>query len=106
MAVLIEGVHALGAHQVHALLSVWESVLNPDAIVLLNSIKHLVRLCIEPASIQTAGSTHIAQAVLQRHRQCACVRQSVSIVPGSQLSSTGTVNGCMALASSMHASDL
>ena len=54
MAIFVEGEHALGAHQVHALLRIWKGVLYPDAIVLLHSIKELVGLRIQSASVQAA----------------------------------------------------
>ena len=54
VTIIVEREHALGANQVHALLSIWEGVLYPDAIVLLNSIKELVCLWIESASVQAA----------------------------------------------------
>ena len=64
VAILIKGEHALRAHQVHALLSIWEGVLNPDAVVLFNSIKDLVSLCVEPPSVKTAADTyHDAEAI-------------------------------------------
>lgn len=52
--ILIEREHALGSNQVHALLRIREGVLDPDAIVLLHSIKQLVRLSIQATSVQTA----------------------------------------------------
>ena len=54
MAIVIEGEHALGAHEVHALLRIWEGVFYPDAIMLLHCIKELVGLWIQSAGVQTA----------------------------------------------------
>ena len=54
VAVIIEGEHALGPDQVHALLCVREGVLYSDAIMLLHSVKKLVCLRIQPTSVQTA----------------------------------------------------
>ena len=55
VTVIVEGEHALCPDQVHALLSIREGVLYPDAIVLLHSIKQLVSLWVQTASIQTAA---------------------------------------------------
>lgn len=57
VSVLVEGEHALGAHQLHRLLGIREGVLDADAVVLLNSVKQLVRLGVEAASVQAAGCT-------------------------------------------------
>ena len=57
--VLVEGEHALGAHQVHGLLSIWEGVLNAYAVVLLHGVKEAVRLWIEAPCVQTAHGTTV-----------------------------------------------
>lgn len=54
MTIIVEREHAFGANQVHALLGIWEGVLYPDAVVLLNSIEELVCLWIQSASVQAA----------------------------------------------------
>ena len=55
VTIIIEGEHALGPDQVHALLCVREGVLYSDAVMLLHSIKELVCLRVQPTSVQTAG---------------------------------------------------
>ena len=52
VAVSVEGEKSLGPDQVRDLLGIWESVLDPDAVVLLNSIKQSVGLAIQATSVQ------------------------------------------------------
>jgi hypothetical protein len=52
VSILIEREHALGAHQLHGLLGIWEGVLDVDAVVLLNSLKQLVGLRVQATCVQ------------------------------------------------------
>lgn len=64
VAIVVEGEHALGAHKVHALLSIWKSVLYSNAIMLLHGIKQLVSLRIQSASVKTTEETKIHPSLL------------------------------------------
>ena len=54
VTVLVEGEHALGAHELGRLGRVRESVLDADAIVLLHLVEQAIRLRVQPPRVQAA----------------------------------------------------